>query len=126
MGEMLRGHRDFPAATRRTQERRVRVWQATHGPERDVIFRQVHPPGQQGLSDFTDANPLGVTIAGIGLAHRLYHFQLAFSGWQHAEVVLGGKSFVALAEGPAECPVGAPRCATRTSQRQPFGGVPQS
>ena len=31
--------------------------------------------------------------------HRLYHFRLAFSGWQHAEVVLGGESFVALAGG---------------------------
>ena len=71
MAEMLRRHRDFPAATRRTLERRVRIWQALHGPERDVIFRQEHPPGQQGLSDFTDANPLGVTIAGIQLAHRL-------------------------------------------------------
>ena len=84
--EMLRRHRDFSAATRRTLERRVRTWQALHGAERDVIFRQEHPPGQQGLSDFTDANPLGVTIAGVPLLHRLYHFRLAFSGWQHAEV----------------------------------------
>ena len=97
--EMLRRHRDFSAATRRTLERRVRTWQALHGAERDVIFRQEHPPGQQGLSDFTDANPLGVTIAGVPLLHRLYHFRLAFSGWQHAEVVLGGESFVALASG---------------------------
>jgi hypothetical protein len=97
--EMLRRHRDFSAATRRTLERRVRTWQALHGTERDVIFRQEHPPGQQGLSDFTDANPLGVTIAGVPLLHRLYHFRLAFSGWQHAEVVLGGESFVALAGG---------------------------
>ncbi|MGH6679156.1 MAG: IS21 family transposase [Bradyrhizobium sp.] len=99
MGEMLRRHPEFPVATRRTLERRVRTWQALHGPEREVIFRQEHPPGQQGLSDFTDANPLGVSIAGLHLAHRLYHFRLAFSGWQHAEVVLGGESFVALAEG---------------------------
>ncbi len=33
------------------------------------------------------------------LDHRLYHFRLAFSGWEHAHVVLGGESFVALAEG---------------------------
>jgi hypothetical protein len=55
-------------------------------------------PGQQGLSDFTDAGELGVTIAGQAFPHRLYHFPLAFSRW-HAEVVLGGESFVALAEG---------------------------
>ena len=99
VAEMQRRHRDLPAGTRRTLERRVRTWQALHGPERDVIFRQDHPPGKQGLSDFTDTTQLGVTIAGVPLAHRLYHFRLAFSGWQHAEVVLGGESFVALAEG---------------------------
>ena len=42
---------------------------------------------------------LGVTIAGVPLDHRLYHFRLAFSGLEHAHVVLGGESFVALAEG---------------------------
>ena len=41
----------------------------------------------------------GVTIAGVPLDHRLYHFRLAFSGGEHAQVVLGGESFVALAEG---------------------------
>jgi hypothetical protein len=97
--ELRRRHADFPAGVRRTLERRVRGWQALHGPERDVIFRQVHPPAEQGLSDFTDASSLGVTVAGQRLAHRLYQFRLAFSGWQHAEVVLGGESFVALAEG---------------------------
>jgi hypothetical protein len=80
-------------------ERRVRLWQGLHGPDREVIFRQEHPPGQQGLSDFTDLGALGVTIAGVPLEHRLYHFRLAFSGWEHAHVVLGGESFVALAEG---------------------------
>ena len=42
---------------------------------------------------------LGVSIAGAPLDHRLYHFRLAFSGWEHGHVVLGGESFVALAEG---------------------------
>src|SRR5262249_14886378 len=40
-----------------------------------------------------------ISIAGVPLDHRLYHFRLAFSGWEHAHVVLGGESFVALAEG---------------------------
>jgi hypothetical protein len=31
--------------------------------------------------------------------HRLYHFRLVYSGFEHAHVVLGGESFVALAEG---------------------------
>lgn len=83
---------------RRTLERRVRDWRAMHGPERDVIFRQTPEPGRMALSDFTDANELGVTIAGQPLEHRLYHFVLAYSGWEHAAVVLGGESFTALAE----------------------------
>jgi hypothetical protein len=97
--EMLRRHPALSEGIRRTLERRVRTWQALHGPEREVIFRQDHPPGAQGLSDFTDAAGLGVSIAGQPLAHRLYHFRLAFSGWAHVEVVLGGESFVALAGG---------------------------
>jgi len=97
--EMQRRHASFPDNLRRTLERRVRHWQALHGPEREVIFRQEHPPGQQALSDFTDAMELGVSIAGTPLDHRLYHFRLAFSGWEQAHVVLGGESFVALAEG---------------------------
>jgi hypothetical protein len=83
---------------RRTLERRVRDWRALHGPERDVIFRQTPEPGRMALSDFTDAGALCVTIAGQPLAHRLYHFVLAYSGWEHAAVVLGGESFTALAE----------------------------
>ena len=97
--EMQRRHLGFGDNLRRTLERRIRQWQALHGPEREVIFRQDHPPGQQALSDFTDAKHLGVTLAGVPLDHRLYHFCLAFSHWEHAHVVLGGESFVALAEG---------------------------
>jgi hypothetical protein len=52
-----------------------------------------------GLSDFTSTGDLGIRIAGVPLDHRLYHFRLAFSGWEHGHVVLGGESFVALAEG---------------------------
>jgi hypothetical protein len=40
------------------------------GPARDVIFRQEHPPGQQGLSDFTDTAELGVSIADVRLEHQ--------------------------------------------------------
>jgi hypothetical protein len=41
---------------------------------------------------------LGVAVAGEPLDHRLYHFRLAYSGFQHAHVVLGGESYVALAQ----------------------------
>jgi hypothetical protein len=88
-------------AVRRTIERRIRDWRAINGAERPVIFPQVQVPGRMGLSDFTDANGLGVMIAGVPLAHRLYHFAMAYSGFEHAEVVLGGESYVALASGLA-------------------------
>jgi hypothetical protein len=57
-----------------------------------VIFRQEHPPGRMGLSDFTDMGELGITIASEPFGHRLYHFRLPFSGFEHAHVVLGGES----------------------------------
>lgn len=97
--ELLRRHPDLGAGVRRTLERRIRGWRALHGPEREVVFRQRHEPGRLGLSDFTDAAGLGVTVAGAPLDHRLYHFRLAFSGFEHVHVVLGGESFVALAAG---------------------------
>ena len=33
------------------------------------------------------------------MAHKLYHFRLEYSGFCHVAVVLGGESYVALAEG---------------------------
>src|SRR6202522_875222 len=97
--EIRRRHPEIAVGIRRTLERRMRTWRALVGPELDVIFRQEHEPGRLGLSDFTDTSVLGVTIADVVLGHRLYHFRLAFSGFAHAHVVLGGESFVALAEG---------------------------
>jgi len=97
--ELRRRHPELEPGVRRTLERRVRAWRAIHGPEQEIIFRQVHEPGRMGLSDFTDMADLSVTVAGEPLAHRLYHFRLAYSGFSHAHVVLGGERFVALAEG---------------------------
>ena len=97
--ELIRRHPELGPGVRRTLERRVRTWRAVHGPEREIVFRQTHPPGRLGLSDFTDANGLAVTVAGAPLDHRLYHFRLACSGFSHADVVLGGESFAALAGG---------------------------
>src|SRR5436853_6850790 len=97
--EICRRDPGIALGVRRTLERRIARWRALNGPNRDVIFRQEHEPGRLGLSDFTDTGALGITIAGVALAHRLYHFRMAFSGFEHAHVVLGGESFVALAEG---------------------------
>lgn len=100
--EMQRRHPELDPGVRRTLERRIRDWRALYGPEQEVIFRQVHEPGRMGLSDFTemgDLGPLAVTVAGVVLDHRLYHFRLAYSGFEHAHVILGGESYVALATG---------------------------
>lgn len=97
--EMQRRHPDLGIGIRRTMERRIRAWRALHGEGQEVIFRQVHEPGKMGLSDFTDMAELGVTVAGTLLDHRLYHFRLIWSGFEHAHVILGGESYVALAQG---------------------------
>jgi hypothetical protein len=97
--EIVRRHPDLNRNVRRTLERRIRMWKAHNGPEQDVIFRQEQVPGRLGLSDFTRMGDLGISIASEPLDHLLYHFRLAYSGWQHAHVVLGGESFVALSEG---------------------------
>src|SRR6516162_4969959 len=78
LDEIRRRHPQISAGIRRTLERRMRSWRALAGPEQDVIFRQEYEPGRLGLSDFTDMSVLGITVA---------------------DVVLGGESFVALAEG---------------------------
>ena len=97
--EMQRRHPELPEGVRRTMERRIRQWRALHGKDRDVIFRQVQEPGRMGLSDFTEMRDLAVRVAGADLDHRLYHFRLACSGFEHVHVILGGESYVALAEG---------------------------
>jgi len=88
----------FPDKLIRTLQRRVRNWRAMFGPEKEIIFRQNHPPGQQALSDFTNCNELQVTINQKAFPHLLYHFWLPFSSWEFASVVLGGESYTALAE----------------------------
>ncbi|RYY07964.1 MAG: IS21 family transposase, partial [Alphaproteobacteria bacterium] len=100
LGELDRRHPDrITPAIRRTLERRMRAWKALNGPEKEVMFPQTHSPGRMGLSDFTDMAELGVHVAGVPLAHRLYHFALVYSGFEHVEVVLGGESYTALATG---------------------------
>lgn len=83
----------------RTLQRRVRAWRAEHGNEKEIYFAQANPPGRLGLSDFTVCDSLGVLVAGEAFPHRLYQFALAYSGWRHSEVVRGGESFAALAQG---------------------------
>ncbi|MFZ3120082.1 MAG: IS21 family transposase, partial [Variovorax sp.] len=89
----------FPDGMLRTLQRHIRQWRAVQGPAKEVFFPQDHAPGHRGLSDFTAMGELGVTIANAPFAHILYHFVLAFSRWEHVEVVEGGESFEALSLG---------------------------
>jgi hypothetical protein len=92
----------YPDKVLRSLQRRVAQWRAIEGPERELIFRQEHPPGRQALSDFTHADAFTVTIGGVPFEHMLYHFWLAFSGWEHVRAIQGGESFTALTEGLQE------------------------
>jgi hypothetical protein len=83
----------------RTLQRHVRQWRALAGPSKEVFFPQEHRAGHRGLSDFTAMGKLCVTIAGALFVHILYHFVLAFSRWEHVELVEGGESFEALSNG---------------------------
>ena len=83
----------------RTLQRRVRAWKAIHGPAPEVMFHLRHEPGMIGLSDFTALKGVEVTINGKVFEHLIYHYRLAYSGWQYAQVIQGGESFIALSEG---------------------------
>ena len=63
------------------------------------MFKQEHLPGEMGLSDFTEFKKAVITIKGKPFEHLLYHYRLAYSGWQYVQIVQGGESFVALSEG---------------------------
>jgi hypothetical protein len=88
----------FPYSVLRTLQRRVKLWKATQGPDKVVIFRQSVPAGQQGLSDFSHPNT-EITIQGTVFTHLLYQFRFAYSGWRYVQIILGGESYSALADG---------------------------
>ena len=89
----------FPDGMLRTLQRHIRHWRALEGPPKEVFFPQEHAPGHRGLSDFTAMGELRITIADAPFVHILYHFVLAFSRWEHVEVVEGGEGFEALSKG---------------------------
>ncbi len=88
----------FSLAHLRTLQRRLRDWRALHGPEQEVYFLQVHPPGREAQLDFTDAGELGVTIAGQPFPHLFFEFILSHSGWRWVDLAFG-ETFEALQKG---------------------------
>jgi hypothetical protein len=82
----------------RTLQRHIQHWRAIHGPDREVMFAQVHTPGERGQSDFTHMEDLGVTIAEMPFPHMLHHFVLTYSNVEAVSICFS-ESFEALAEG---------------------------
>ena len=88
----------FSPAQLRTLQRRLRDWRALHGPEQEVFFPQVHPPGREAQMDFTDAGELRVNIAGLPFPHLFFEFILSYSGWRFVDLAFG-ETFEALQQG---------------------------
>jgi transposase len=81
-----------------TLRRHIARWRALSGPEREVIFEQVHTPGEHAQSDFTHMSDLGVIIGGEAFPHLIYHFVFTYSNVE-AVALCFSESFEALAEG---------------------------
>lgn len=89
------------ASDLRTLQRRVRIWRATEGEPKEVMFPQVHKPGEQAQSDFTWMNSLCITIGGEPFPHIFYHFALTYSNWETGMICFT-ESFESLSSGLQE------------------------
>jgi hypothetical protein len=89
--EMCRRHPEIGQGVRRTLERRIRAWRALNGSGQDVIFRQEHPPGRLGPSDFTDGQAWHHHRWAATRPSAL-PLRLAFSGFEHAHVILAARA----------------------------------
>src|SRR5277367_5443082 len=123
--ELCRRHPDLGAGTRRTLERRIRAWRAVNGADREVIFRQEHPPGRMGLSDFTEVADLGVTIAGQKPRRPALSLPLAVLGLRTRSCRARRRKLRRFGRRIAERAVGARRRSRTAPHRQPLGGLPQ-
>jgi transposase len=97
-----RFHERYTPGQLRSFQRHVAQWRALHGPDQDVIFEQLHQPGQRGQSDFTHMDELAITIAGQPFPHLLFHFVLTYSNIEAVSLCFS-ESFEALAEGLEFC-----------------------
>ena len=86
----------------RTLQRRIALWRAQHGPEKEVMFAQIHHPGQRAQSDFTHMTDLAVTLAGQPFPHLLYHLVLTYSNVEAVQICFS-ESFESLADGIESC-----------------------
>lgn len=90
--------RNYQEGQLRTLQRRFKVWRAVEGPGKEVIFDQIHNPGELCASDFTDMNELGITINGEFFLHKIFHFVLTYSNWETGSICFS-ESFESLSSG---------------------------
>ncbi len=89
---------EFADGQLRTLQRKVKIWRALEGPEKEIYFAQKHYAGVLGASDFTNMNELEVTIGGEQFDHLMYHFVLTYSNWETGTICFS-ESFESLSEG---------------------------
>lgn len=92
----------YQAGQLRTLQRHIAAWRAQYGAEREVIFPQVHEPGEAAQSDFTHMSSLGVTLGGVPFPHLVYHLVLVYSNVEAVQICFS-ESFEALVEGFETC-----------------------
>ncbi|MBA3844455.1 MAG: IS21 family transposase [Actinobacteria bacterium] len=97
--ELCRRHPNaYDVGQLRTLQRRVRVWRAERGPEKEIYFPQEHAPGRMASIDFTHATELAVTIAGLPFVHLFFQMVMACSGWRFVQLAFA-ETFEALLSG---------------------------
>jgi hypothetical protein len=82
----------------RTLQRHLKVWRMEYGPKREVMFSQIHLPGERAQSDFTSLNELKITIRGQLFEHMAFHFVLTYSNWESVSICYS-ESFESLSGG---------------------------
>lgn len=82
----------------RTLQRHLKQWRACYGPGKEVFFAQDYIPGERCQSDFTNMNPLDITIAHQKFDHLIYHFVLPYSNWETGSICFS-ESFESLSDG---------------------------
>jgi transcriptional regulator with XRE-family HTH domain len=92
----------YQAGQLRTLHRHMAAWRAQHGPEHDVIFPQVHQPGEAVQSDFTHMADLAITLGGLPFPHLVFHLVLVYSNVEAVQICFS-ESFETLAEGLETC-----------------------
>ena len=88
----------YPRSLTRTLQRRMRDWRALHGPAKEVVFPQEHPPGREAAFDFTHTPELGITICGEEFEHLLFTLKSSCGKWLYAELAYG-ETWEALSQG---------------------------